>query len=113
MRTYARPTVAYLGQLVETAKADGFRDLQLFTHGKSVVMSGMKDGTLCHAHTVSRHRTVEKAVEERDRLNKTLRENLPGERAPILGGQCILSFDTGMSRVKMVIQKSNRDATRC
>lgn len=109
MKTYHRPTIAYLSQLVESAKADGFRDLQLFTHGKSVVMSGMKDGALCHAHTVSRHRTPEKAAEERDRLNKTLRENMPGERAPILGGQCILSFDTGVSRVKMVIQKSNRE----
>ena len=103
------PSKHHLAACVKQAKAEGYSDLIVATKGRRVILSGMVNGALCHAVTVSEHRTAEKALEKAIACKRWLRENMPGERAPILSGQCILSFDTGVSRVKMVIQKSNRE----
>ena len=102
------PSKHHLAACVKQAKAEGYADLIVATKGRRVILSGMVNGALCHAVTVSEHRTAEKALEQAIACKRWLRDMLPGERAPQLGGQVIIPVDTGMSNSKTIIPRVNR-----
>ena len=58
------PSKHHLAACVKQAKAEGYADLIVATKGRRVILSGMVNGALCHAATVSEHRTAEKALEQ-------------------------------------------------
>lgn len=102
------PSKHHLAACVKQAKAEGYADLIVATKGRRVILSGMVNGALCHAATVSEHRTAEKALEQSIMCKRWLRDMLPGERAPQLAGQVIIPVDTGMSNSKTIIPRVNR-----
>ena len=58
------PSKHHLAACVKQAKAEGYADLIVATKGRRVILSGMVNGALCHAVTVSEHRTADKALEQ-------------------------------------------------
>lgn len=102
------PSKHHLAACVKQAKAEGYADLIVATKGRSVILSGMVNGALCHAATVSEHRTAEKALEQAIACKRWLRDMLPGERAPQLAGQVIIPVDTGISTSRTIIPRVNR-----
>lgn len=104
----SNPSKHHLAALVKQAKADGYTDLIVAVKGRRVILSGMANGVLCHAATVSSHRTAEKAEEQARLAKKWLRDSLPGERAPQLAGQVIIPVDTGISTSRTIIPRTNK-----
>lgn len=102
------PSKHHLAACVKQAKAEGYADLIVATKGRRVILSGMVNGALCHAATVSEHRTPEKALEQAIACKRWLRDMLPGERAPQLAGQVIIPVDTGISTSRTIIPRVNR-----
>ena len=102
------PSKHHLAACVKQAKAEGYADLIVATKGRRVILSGMVNGALCHAVTVSEHRTAEKALEQAIACKRWLRDMLPGERAPQLAGQVIIPVDTGISTSRTIIPRVNR-----
>lgn len=102
------PSKHHLAACVKQAKAEGYADLIVATKGRRVILSGMVNGALCHAATVSEHRTAEKALEQAIACKRWLRDMLPGERAPQLAGQVIIPVDTGISTSRTIIPRVNR-----
>ena len=102
------PSKHHLAACVKQAKAEGYADLIVATKGRRVILSGMVNGALCHAATVSEHRTAEKALEQTIACKRWLRDMLPGERAPQLAGQVIIPVDTGISTSRTIIPRVNR-----
>lgn len=102
------PSKHHLAACVKQAKAEGYADLIVATKGRRVILSGMVNGVLCHAATVSEHRTAEKALEQAIACKRWLRDMLPGERAPQLAGQVIIPVDTGISTSRTIIPRVNR-----
>ena len=100
------PSKHHLAACVKQAKAEGYADLIVATKGRRVILSGMVNGALCHAVTVSEHRTAEKALEQAIACKRWLRDMLPGERAPQLAGQVIIPVDTGISTSRTIIPAS-------
>lgn len=106
--TASDPSKRHLQACVKRAKAEGYEDLVVGTKGRRVILSGIVEGSLCHACTVSQHRTPEKAHEQSIKCQRWLRDALPGERAPQLAGQCVLMIDTGIATSKTVISRTNK-----
>ena len=102
------PSKHHLAACVKQAKGEGYADLIVATKGRRVILSGMVNGALCHAATVSEHRTAEKALEQAIECKRWLRDMLPGERAPQLAGQVIIPVDTGISTSRTIIPRVNR-----
>lgn len=102
------PSKHHLAACVKQAKGEGYADLIVATKGRRVILSGMVNGALCHAATVSEHRTAEKALEQAIACKRWLRDMLPGERAPQLAGQVIIPVDTGISTSRTIIPRVNR-----
>ena len=102
------PSKHHLAACVKQAKAEGYADLIVATKGRRVILSGMVNGALCHAATVSEHRTAEKALEQSIMCKRWLRDMLPGERAPQLAGQVIIPVDTGLATSKTIIPRINK-----
>lgn len=102
------PSKHHLAACVKQAKAEGYADLIVATKGRRVILSGMVNGALCHAVTVSEHRTAEKALEQSIMCKRWLRDMLPGERAPQLAGQVIIPVDTGLATSKTIIPRINK-----
>ncbi len=102
------PSKHHLAACVKQAKGEGYADLIVATKGRRVILSGMVNGALCHAATVSEHRTAEKALEQSIMCKRWLRDMLPGERAPQLAGQVIIPVDTGLATSKTIIPRINK-----
>ena len=102
------PSKHHLAACAKQAKAEGYADLIVATKGRRVILSGMVNGALCHAATVSEHRTAEKALEQAIACKRWLRDMLPGDRAPQLAGQVIIPVDTGISTSRTIIPRVNR-----
>lgn len=94
---------------VASAMDQGYTDLVVKLKGHRVVISGMANGVLCHATTVSSHTQITTAEKQAARCEKWLRELHPVKRRPQLGGRVIFKVDTGCSISTTIVPKVNRD----